>query len=329
MFRRVRILAELTQDTVVAPAARLGRAAAGRARTLAVVARRERVAVTLLAVLAGMAFGIARHPPLQSVGPGEMVVRRNRVTGEVRDFRHGNLVALPGVHEVRRYSLREQVYRTRQNASVAAGSESPFRTAEGLPLSVEVAVRYAIDPTQVAALAGDLPGDLGVNVLRPALGGVVARVFGGYTAREVISTRRADIEQALAAQLRPRLAAAGLRLHGVELSNLDLPPAGRAAAERQLLTEFRVEQTAFSVTAPELPAPPAMPSGRAVPARAPPRHERNPLRIDDTLALKLPGKLIAPPPTDDGINFATLPAATGGPTAGTTAPPPAAHPGEP
>jgi regulator of protease activity HflC (stomatin/prohibitin superfamily) len=231
MFRRLRILTELTQDALASPAARLGRVAAGRARALSVFARRERVAVTLLTVLAGMAYGVARHPPLQSVGPGEMVVRRNRVTGEVRDFSHGNLVALPGVHEVRRYSLREQVYRARQNATVAAASESPFRTVEGLPLSVDVAVRYAIDPLQIGAFSQDLPNDLGAEVLRPALREVIVRLFGGYTAREVITTRRADIERALAVQLRPRLAAVGLKLHGVELLDLDLPPAGRAAAK--------------------------------------------------------------------------------------------------
>ena len=56
----------------------------------------------------------------------------------------GPAVVLPFLHDLRRYSLRDQVYRPANSAS-AEGAE-PFQTVEGLSVGVAVSVRYALDP---------------------------------------------------------------------------------------------------------------------------------------------------------------------------------------
>jgi hypothetical protein len=45
-----------------------------------------------------------------------------------------------GIHELRRFPLRDQIYRPQHSAR--SDGETPFQTAEGLSIGVDVAVRF-------------------------------------------------------------------------------------------------------------------------------------------------------------------------------------------
>ena len=65
------------------------------------------LAVLGLIVIAG--YALYTHPPVTNVGRGEVGVRTNRVTGGVSEWRDGSVVVVPGLHDLRVYSLRDQV----------------------------------------------------------------------------------------------------------------------------------------------------------------------------------------------------------------------------
>ena len=78
----------------------------------------------LLAALAVVA--VFTHPPLAGIGPGEVGLRLNRLTGNATEVGEGSVLVLPGVHRLRRLSLREQMYRPAQ--SQHAQGEAPFQS---------------------------------------------------------------------------------------------------------------------------------------------------------------------------------------------------------
>lgn len=229
-----------------------GRALRASARRLANVARRAtRAAAGRTGLMLGTAcVGVAGylvvvHPPMQSVGASEMVLRENRLTGQISLHRDGTLLAWPGLHEVRRYSLRDQIYRPRESAK--ADGAAPLQSIEGLSLGVDLTVRYALDAQRLAALARQLPEDLGRDLVQPAVQGVIYKTFTRYTVREIFSARRAEIQQALEAELRPRLAADGIVLRSVLMGQVDLPAEYRQGMDKLLAQELETEKMRYTL----------------------------------------------------------------------------------
>lgn len=202
--------------------------------------------VIIALTLAGVgAWALLKHPPVQHVGRGELGLRSNALTGGVDRFREGAVLVLPGVHTLRSYPLHDQVYRPRQMAQ-ATGS-APLQSSEGLSIGVDIAVRYALDPAKIAAVARDLPDHLDRDIVEPEVQGVVYKVFTRYTVREIFSTRRVEIQQAIEKELGPKLAADGIVLRSVQMGKVDLPADYRAGMERLLAEELASEKMRFTL----------------------------------------------------------------------------------
>jgi len=212
------------------------------------VARLPRVRPLTLALAAAgiaVAWGLARHPPLGSVPSGEVGLRTNSLTGDVVLVRPGSVVLIPGLHTLRVIDLREQVYRPTESAS--ASGPAPFQSVEGLSLGVDVAAHYAIDPSRVATVARDLPANVGADVVAPAVQGVIYRVFTRYTVREIFSSKRGEIQQAIEGELRPALAAKGIVLRELQIGKVDLPPDYKHGMEALLAEELESEKMRFTL----------------------------------------------------------------------------------
>src|SRR5438046_10599962 len=82
------------------------------------------------AILAAVGYALYRHPPLKAIARGDVGIRFNRLTGEVEEARDGSLLVIPGVHEVRLFSLRARVYR--QAALARDERASPVAPCAGL-----------------------------------------------------------------------------------------------------------------------------------------------------------------------------------------------------
>jgi regulator of protease activity HflC (stomatin/prohibitin superfamily) len=208
--------------------------------------RTERGRRALVLVLtAGGLGGVLLLHPLRSISPGEVGVRTNRLTGGVSTLREGWVLALPLVHDLRRFPLRDQIYRPQRSAR--SDGEAPFQTVEGLSIGVDVAVRYALDPARVVTVAEELPADVGRELVEPVVDGVLHRTFARCTVREIFSTKRADIQKQIEDDLRPQLQPDGIVVRAVFLGNVDLPKEYREGLESLLSEELSSEKMRFTL----------------------------------------------------------------------------------
>jgi regulator of protease activity HflC (stomatin/prohibitin superfamily) len=199
----------------------------------------------VLAAAVVAAYGVYEHPPLESVGRQEVALRLNRLTGTTTRLGEGVALVLPGIHELRRYSLLDQTYTPTRSAK--ADGEAPFQSSEGLSLGVELSIRYAIDPATLADKASRLPDDVGAELVEPLVQGVVYKVFTRYTVREIFSSKRQELQDVIEAELRPLLAADGIALRRVTMGNVDLPADYRAGMDKLLAVELETEQMQYTL----------------------------------------------------------------------------------
>lgn len=198
---------------------------------------------TLLAVCVagGVAYGLYTHPLMAKVAPGHLGIRINQLTGATTTVRDGAVFMLPGVQVMREVSLLDQVYRP------AHTDQAPFQSIEGLALGIDLSVRYALDPVRIAALAQTLPPDIGGAVVEPAVQGVIYKIFTRYTVREIFSSKRAEIQQAIEAELKPKLAADGVVLRGITIGKITLPEDYKAGMEKLLAEELETEKMRYTL----------------------------------------------------------------------------------
>ena len=204
-----------------------------------------RRAIGVAAVVGAAGWVLLSHPPLRTVGAGEVGVRTNRLTGTVTQWRDGSVLALPGLHATQVFSVRDRIYRPAQLASAAG--PAPVQSVEGLSVGVDLAVRYALDAGRLAATARNLPADIDTEVVEPAVQNVVYKVFARYTVREIFSTKRVEIQQAIETELRQRLAADGVLLKGVLVGKVDLPADYRRGMEGLLAEELETQKMEYTL----------------------------------------------------------------------------------
>lgn len=207
--------------------------------------QRARTQILVLGLAGAGGYALYTHPPIKTVGRGDVVVRNNLFTGGVSQFSEGSLIAVPGLHQVRSFNMRDQVYRPVQSSR--ATGEAPFQSVEGLSIGVDLSVRYAIDPKRLAALSKDLPDDVSGEVVQPAVQGVIYKLFARYTVREIFSSKRAEIQQAIESELKSKLAADGIVLRGVQMGKVDLPQDYRNGMDRLLAEELESEKMRYTL----------------------------------------------------------------------------------
>jgi regulator of protease activity HflC (stomatin/prohibitin superfamily) len=212
---------------------------------LAALFERLRWRVVLPAVLVLVCYGLYTHPPFESVRRGEVLARTDALDGSVRVYTAGTVLVLPGIYQVRRYSIRDQVYRPAESAS--ATGPAPFQSVEGLSIGVDLAVRWTVDRARLVQTSREFPDDISADLVAPAVQGIVYPTFARYSVREIFSQRRAEIKQALTAELKPKFTAMGLVLREVEIGKVDLPPDYRAGMEKLLSEELETEKIHYTL----------------------------------------------------------------------------------
>lgn len=217
----------------------------GAASRSAVAYLPGRVSLIALGLLAAGGYALYTHPPMQSLGRGEMGLRTNQLTGSSTEVRDGAVLIIPGLHALRRFPLRDQVYRPTANAS--ANGVAPFQSVEGLSLGVDVSVRYALDAAKIPAIARDLPDDINKEIVEPVVQGVLYKTLARYTVREIFSSKRSEIQQTIEAELKPRLAKDGIKLEAVTLGKVDLPRDYKAGMEHLLAEELATEKMRYTL----------------------------------------------------------------------------------
>jgi regulator of protease activity HflC (stomatin/prohibitin superfamily) len=247
MLERLKALLLWVRDAIVSSrigprAARAAWSGASRTVNCITAARGLLVAAVLLG---GAGYLLYRYPPVKSVGRGEVGIRINLFTHEITEWRDGSVLAVPGLHEMRVYSLRDRSYRP--EGSARADGTAPLQSLEGLSIGVDLSVRYALDPAKLRAVASNLPDNIAADVVEPAVQGVIYKIFARYTVREIFSTKRVEIQQAIESDLAARLAADGIALRGVLIGKVDLPADYRRGMEVLLAEELANEKMRYTL----------------------------------------------------------------------------------
>jgi regulator of protease activity HflC (stomatin/prohibitin superfamily) len=245
MSGRVDVVLEVLRRVFVEPIGRLGIALGAAAVAVGAMISRYRWRLATLAVLLLCAHSLYKHPPIATAPSGEVLVRTNQLDGSVHSYSAGTVLDIPGIHQVRFFSTRDQVYRLTEGAS--ATGPAPFQSTEGLSIGVDLTVRWAIDRSRLARLAKDYPDDLNQDLVRPAVQGIAYPLFARHTVREIFSGERAAIQRELSAELAPKLAAMGLVLRSVSMGQVDLPPDYRAGMEKLLAEELETEKVRYTL----------------------------------------------------------------------------------
>jgi len=201
---------------------------------------------TFFAVMLALGgYTMSKNPPFQNIERGEIGIRLNRFTGATAQSGEGAMFVIPGVHELRRYSLQDQMYRPERSSK--ADGPAPFQSAEGLSLGVDLTIRYALDPGKLAAISKNLPADVSGEVVEPLVQGVIYKVFTRYTVREIFSTKRQELQDVIEAELKPLLATDGIVLRSVMMGNVDLPADYRAGMDKLLAVELETEKMQYTL----------------------------------------------------------------------------------
>jgi regulator of protease activity HflC (stomatin/prohibitin superfamily) len=233
------------RQALIEPLGRL-MAEIGRAiRALGAAVLRLRVRLVIAALLAAVVCVLYLHPPAASVHRSEVLVRTNLLDGSTRAYSAGSVLLIPGIHQVRRYPARDQVYRLTEGAR--ATGPAPFQSNEGLSIGVDLTVRWAIDRGRIAQMSKEYPDDLSDGLVRPAVQGVVYPLLARHSVREIFSSQREQLQQEIAIELKPKLAALGLVLRGVDMGHVDLPAEYRAQMEKLLAEELETEKIRYTL----------------------------------------------------------------------------------
>jgi len=249
MLHRLKALIQSIRRSIGEPAVQLGGKAAnavtgGAKHTISRLARARGLLIAL-GIVGAAGYFMYRHPPMQSVGRGEVGVRVNQLTGTVSEWHDGSVLVIPGFHEMRHYSLRDQTYRP--EAASRADGPAPLQSVEGLSFGVDLTIRYALDPAKVGAVSKNLPDNLGEDLIAPAVQGVVYKIFARYTVREIFSTKRTEIQQAIEGDLAAKLAADGILLRSIQIGKVDLPADYRRGMDGLLAEELAAEKMRYTL----------------------------------------------------------------------------------
>ena len=201
------------------------------------------VAVVLTSVSAGLVF-------LQADQYG--VVISALVPTGYRDQPIG-----PGLHwivpfaeSVRSYSIAKKTY-TMSSATgegqVAGDDSVQARTKDGQLVFIDASVIYGIDPSKVIQLHITWQDRFEDNLVRPASRGIIRDTASQYGVEEIVSSKRAELEQTITDELEKKLSDNDLILVDFVLRDIHFSDEYATAVEQKQIAEQQAQQAVYVV----------------------------------------------------------------------------------
>jgi regulator of protease activity HflC (stomatin/prohibitin superfamily) len=197
----------------------------------------------IAAVLVAVGFLLSRM--LVEIEPAQGAVRVNRLTGSVSVLSEGWHLAIPGMTRLVHYPTREQIFRSERGAHT--GSAGAFQSMEGLSVGADVTVRYALDQSRIREIAVRLPDNVAHELIEPVIDAAIHRALAQHTVKEIFSTGRHEIEEAVEKEVKERLTTDGILIHAVFLGNVDLPRQYMNGMEQLLAEELAADKMRFTL----------------------------------------------------------------------------------
>lgn len=195
-------------------------------------------AVALAPLLAGLS--------IQIVPAGMAGVRVSQLSGTLPETLYPGLhFVAPLVESVALYDVRDQLYQTALGDKAAPALS--VNTKEGLAVGLAVAVRYRIDPRQLAYINAYLPQAVDRELVPPVVASSFREIAPDYLVRDLFAARREEIRRTAAAAIARRLAPDAIVVEEVMLRDIQLPTEYARGLEGVLLKEQENERLAVEV----------------------------------------------------------------------------------
>ncbi len=152
----------------------------------------------------------------QSVRPGEAGVAVNALTGHVRVLPPGTHFLPGALYTLHRFRVSDQLL-------AGPGATFSLVTRDGIPVTVSLQVRWALQREELLARWASLPPDPAAEVIGPVLASAFRSQSTAYEATALAADKRDELAAAAARRARERLAGTGIVLKDVLVGDLKLP----------------------------------------------------------------------------------------------------------
>jgi len=172
---------------------------------------------------------------------------------------------LPLIWHITKYDIKTRTYtmsgstkESNQSTEAARDSEQvpddslTALTSDGLPVTLDLSVRFHIDPSSVWRLHKQIGPDFVDRVVRPQARSIARMTFAGFPVIDVYSGKRQAIVDGISAQLREKFQQNYLVLDEVLLRDIRFPPEFQATIEQKQVAEQASQQMVYELQRAEL-----------------------------------------------------------------------------
>lgn len=156
---------------------------------------------------------------------------------------------IPG-ERVQVYSISQETYTmsTVGTEGQVAGDDSvPARTKDGQEVLIDASVLFTVDPNKVIALHIALQNNYVERVVRPQSRSIIRDVVSQYGIEEVVSSKRAEMEEFITSALTEKFSENNLFLADFLVRNIRFSDEYAAAVEQKQIAEQLAQQAKFVV----------------------------------------------------------------------------------
>lgn len=201
------------------------------------------VAVLLTSIAAGLVF-------IQPDQRGVVVSALNSAGYRSDALTPGLHWVVPFAEQVKTYSISKQTYTmsSTPNEGQTAGDDSiQARTKDGQQIYIDASVTYSIDPVKVVNLHIAWQNRFQDELVRPQSRGIIREVSSQYNVEEIVSTKRAEMEQTITDALTKKFSDNDLLLQNFVVRNIRFSDEYAKAVEQKQIAEQQAQQAAFVV----------------------------------------------------------------------------------
>ncbi len=151
----------------------------------------------------------------------------------------------PMIESVQIFDLRDHLFTTgvaQEGAKAGAKNTLSVQSREGLNIGLAVTVRYRLDPGKLSSVEAHLPQPADQELVPPVVASAWRELAPGYTVREIFSSKREEVRTQAANVITKKLAADGIVVEEVMLSDIRLPEEYARGLEGLLLKEQEDDQ---------------------------------------------------------------------------------------
>lgn len=157
---------------------------------------------------------------------------------------------IPFAERVERYPKTNQNYTmssTPDEGAVSGDDSIQVRTKDGQQVYIDASVLYAVDPLKVVQLYSTWRFNYEDQFVRTQARGIIRDVASQYGVEEIVSSKRAEMEQQITDQLVQIFSDNNLILRDFVLRNIRFSDEYAAAVEQKQIAEQQAQQAKFVV----------------------------------------------------------------------------------